>query len=61
MGMDEIMKERVNTRNVPCWEALHIVEEHNGQRLQPFPKEEDRLERKEHSTKERLIIWIGYG
>lgn len=39
----------------------HMVEEHNGQHFQPFPEEEDRLERKEHSTKERLITWAEYG
>lgn len=46
MGMDEIMKEMSSARNLHVQQSPHLVEEHNGQHLQPFPWEEDRLERK---------------
>lgn len=56
MGMDEIMKEMPSARNIHVQQPLHIVEEHKGQHRQLFLGEEDRSERKERSTKERLIM-----
>jgi len=54
MGMDEIMKETSSARNLHVQQPPHIVEEHNGQHLQPFPREEDRLERKGAFCKEEV-------
>lgn len=47
--------------NLNVEQLQHTAKEHNGQHLQPFPEEEYRLKKKEHSTKERLITYVAYG